>query len=82
MSNRGLSGYATNGAFTHPSIVVNQVFATLREAGKPLTAEQERFVGELGTRFIAAEAKRVAGYGDATLEAQKLLDVSLEGSVG
>ncbi|MHC4451219.1 MAG: hypothetical protein ACYS0E_13955 [Planctomycetota bacterium] len=77
MSNSGLSGYATNGAFTHPSIVVNQVFARLREAGKPLTAEQERFVGELGTRFIAAEAKRVASYGDATLEAQKLLDESL-----
>lgn len=77
MRNSGLSGFGTNGAFTHPSIVVNQVFATLREAGKPLSAEQERFLADLGTRFIAAEAKRVASYGDATLEAQKLLEESL-----
>jgi len=77
MQNSGLSGIGTNGAFTHPSIVVNQVYATLRELGTPLNEQQERALADLGTRFIEAEARRVAAYDDTTFRAKQMLEEAL-----
>lgn len=74
MQNSGLSGIGTNGAFTHPSIIVNQVWATLRELGRPLNEQQERALSDLGTRFIDAEARRVAAYDDSTFRAKQMLE--------
>jgi len=76
LQSEGVPGEQVNSAFTHPSVYVNVVYATLREAKRPLSVEQEETLGELGYRFTAEDRERVAAYSDATLSLQELIEES------
>ncbi|MEE8107239.1 MAG: hypothetical protein V3T86_17015 [Planctomycetota bacterium] len=76
LQSEGVPGDQVNSAFTHPSVYVNVVYSTLREAKRPLFVEQEETLGELGYRFTAEDGARVAAYSDGTLSLQKLLEES------
>jgi hypothetical protein len=71
---QGVPGTGTNGAFTHPSILANLVWSTLRAAGKPLDAAQEQRLGELADAAVEEDARRLAGYGEDTLALQRVWD--------
>lgn len=70
----GVPGSAVNGPITHPAVMVNAIAATLEAAGLPLSAEQSKSLGAVGTRYVADEAKRVAAYDERTLELRKSVD--------
>ena len=71
---QGMPGTGTNGAFTHPSILANLVYSTLREAGLPLSPGQEARLAEIADDAVRDDARRLAGYGPETLELQKVWD--------
>ena len=70
----GLSGTGVNGAFTHPSIIVNAVYATLREAGAPLSESQEEQLHGIGDRYVQEETRRVASYDDDVLALRQVIE--------
>lgn len=69
-----VGGTGTNGAFTHPSVIVNLMVAALAESGKPVSKAQLVMLSELGDRFIADDARRTAGYNEETLALQKTIE--------
>ncbi|MGH7162598.1 MAG: hypothetical protein ACREID_03865, partial [Planctomycetota bacterium] len=74
LSNSGVEGTGVNGAFTHPSVLVNSIHATLLKAGRPLDPAQEEALGAVGLRFLEEDRDRLAAYGDATFALKKLID--------
>jgi len=69
-----LSMMEANRAYTHPSMMVNAMAATLEAAGKPLSAVQAEAVRALAVEATGALVTREAGYGPETWALQKLLD--------
>ncbi|MBL9088667.1 MAG: hypothetical protein JNM10_16125, partial [Planctomycetia bacterium] len=65
---------AANRAYTHPSMMVNAMAATLEAAGKPMTAAQAEAVRALAVEATNALLARESGYGPETWALQKLLD--------
>ena len=74
MEKANLSGTGTNGIWTHPVLVVNEVYATLAQSEHALTAAQIPQLQAIGDRFKEAEAKRVAAYTDATYGVEKVIE--------
>ncbi len=72
--NEALPGFGVNGAYTHPSFMVNAIAATLEDAGKPLTDTQSEALGKLGRDYSGREKLRDQGYDDHTFGIQKVLD--------
>jgi len=70
----GLPGHGVNGAFTHPAVDVNVIHATLTAGGNALSAEQEARLEEVGLRYAAEEARRVAAYPEGTPELRMLAE--------
>jgi RNA polymerase sigma-70 factor (ECF subfamily) len=70
----GLPGTTINGVFTHPVVQVNMIYATLLQAGKPLSGAQQEQLGEVGTSFFELDKQRLAGYHARTMGLQKLID--------
>jgi len=62
-------------AWSNPSVLVNLVHATLREAGQPLTGPQEEDLDAIGLRFIDEDQRRLASYDDETIALQKRIDI-------
>ena len=69
-----LPGTGVNGAFTHPSFMVNSMVSALEDAGKPLSAPQLEALGKVGHDFSARDRLREAGYDDRTLGVQKVVE--------
>jgi RNA polymerase sigma factor (sigma-70 family) len=69
-----LPGTGVNGAFTHPSFMVNSMLVTLEDAGKPLSASQVEAIGKVGREFSDRDRAREAGYDERTLGLQKTLE--------
>ncbi|MFO0933307.1 MAG: sigma-70 family RNA polymerase sigma factor [Planctomycetota bacterium] len=63
-----------NRAYTHPSMMVNAMAATLEAAGKPLTPAQAEAVRALAVEATNALLAAETGYGPETWALQKLLD--------
>lgn len=63
-----------NRAYTHPSMMVNAMAATLEAAGKPLTPAQVEAVRALAVEATNALLADEARYGPETWALQKLLD--------
>jgi len=74
LSQAGVPGTEVNGAFTHPSVLVNLVHSALAKAGRPLTPEQEEAVSAIGHRYVDEDRRRLAGYPQGALAARKLVD--------
>jgi len=74
MEKANLSGTGTNGIWTHPVLVVNEVYATLAQSDHKMTAAQIPQLKQIGDQFKEAEARRVAAYTDATYGVQKVLE--------
>ncbi len=74
LANRGVPGTGANGAFTHPSFVVNAVAANLDALAMPLDAEQRRRLATIGSDFAARDHKRLANYPDDALVLLKLIE--------
>jgi len=70
----GVPGTGINGSFTHPAVDVNVIQAMLHASGNPLSADQEAQLGEVGHRYSAEEADRIASYPEGTLALRKLAD--------
>ncbi len=70
----GLSGTGANGAFTHPVMLANMIYAALFKSEHPLSKAQEEQLQKLADDYIQKEERRVAGYGEDTLALRKLLD--------
>jgi hypothetical protein len=70
----GVPGTGVNGAFTHPSVLVNMVHSTLAHAGLPLDEHQQARLRDLGDRFVEEDARRLAGYDETTLEFRKIVE--------
>lgn len=68
---KGVSGTGIPGTFSHPSIVVNMVHAAMLQGDKPLSEEQARRLGELGSEFVQEDARRLAGYDESTFQITK-----------
>lgn len=66
MEKANLSGTGTNGIWTHPVLVVNEVYATLAQSDHKMTAAQIPQLQAIGDRFKEAEAVRVASYTEDT----------------
>jgi len=69
-----LPGSGINGTFTHPAFMANAIASTLEAAGKPLSEEQARALDKVGQEFLAADARRLKGYDERSLELQKVVD--------
>jgi hypothetical protein len=74
--NQKLPGGQANGAYTHPSAMVNSIAATLDASGMPLDASQLKALLLIGTRYADEEKARVAAYDDQTFELRKLVEES------
>ncbi len=72
-----LPGETVNGAFTHPSAVVNMIASTLAAMGKPLSAEQLASLERVGCEFVAEDRRRVQSYSDDTLALRRHAEESL-----
>ncbi|MHC4955606.1 MAG: hypothetical protein ACYTGZ_17280 [Planctomycetota bacterium] len=64
--------------WSHPSVLVNVVHATLLHAGQPLNADQEEQLDRIGMEFVESETRRAASYGRKTPELKKLIDTSVQ----
>ncbi|MHC4847109.1 MAG: hypothetical protein ACYTEG_01495 [Planctomycetota bacterium] len=73
MEKANLSGTGTNGIWTHPILVVNQVYATLAVSEHKMTEAQIPQLQQIGDRFREAEARRVAAETDAMFGVEKVL---------
>ena len=73
-----MRGEEAGAPWFHPSVQVNLVHATLRKAGAPLSPEQEEQLDAIGTRFIADDSRRVAGYPEGTPAVSKRIDAVLQ----
>jgi len=69
-----LPGIGINGAFSHPSFMVNSMLVTLAEAGKPLSEKQVEALGAVGRQFSDRDRVREAGYDERTLGIQKAIE--------
>ena len=56
LNSQGVPGSGPNGAFTHPAVSVNMVYATLLEAGLPLNDAQVLQLKALGDQQVKEEA--------------------------
>jgi len=74
LQQNGVEGTEVNGTFTHPSVLVNAVYGTLLQAKKPLSAEQEAKVSEIGHRYVDEDRRRLAAYAPGTLGIRKVVD--------
>lgn len=74
LAEAGVTGTGANGSFTHPAVDVNIIDAMLKAGKKPLTTEQESRLDEIGHRFAAEEAQRLAAYPEGTLAIRKLAE--------
>jgi len=63
--------------WAHPSVMANLVYATLREAGQPLSDAQEDALDRLGMRFLEEDTRRREGYGEATPKLRRMLEQSI-----
>lgn len=72
-----LPGETVNGAFTHPSAVVNIIAATLESMGKPLTEKQVASLERIGRESDAEDKRRIEGYDESTLALRRMADESL-----
>jgi hypothetical protein len=60
--------------WSHPSVLVNLIHATLRQAGRPLTEAQEEELYRIGLRFVEEDGRRRAGYGEETLRLRQMVE--------
>jgi RNA polymerase sigma factor (sigma-70 family) len=74
LAEAGMSGTGVNGAFSHPAVEANIIHATLKAGDHALSADQEARLEELGRRYAAEEARRLAAYPEGTLALRKLAD--------
>jgi len=74
MGNTDLSGTGTNGVWTHPVLVVNQVYATLAASEHKMTEAQVPQLQQIGDRYKEAEARRVASYTEDTFGLAKVIE--------
>jgi RNA polymerase sigma-70 factor (ECF subfamily) len=70
----GVPGTGINGSFTHPAVDVNVIHATLKAGKNALSTEQEARMEEIGRRYAAEEAQRIAAYAEGTPELRKLAE--------
>jgi len=70
----GVPGTSVNGAFTHPALVANMIYAALQKSPLPLSEEQVQTLDTLGRRFADEDARRLAAYPAGTLELRKVID--------
>lgn len=68
-----LGGTGINGAFTHPAAQVNFIHATLKEAGSPLSEDQETDLQKIGDRYVEEEAARQANVRDDAFQLETLI---------
>jgi len=61
--------------WSSPSVLVNLVHATLEEAGRPLDERQAAALHAVATRFVEEEARRLAGYREATPAFRRRLEL-------
>lgn len=73
-SQNGVPGTGVNGAFTHPAMLANMVYATLLKAGTPLSEAQEKKLKALADDFVREDEQRMGSYDESALGLQKLLD--------
>jgi RNA polymerase sigma-70 factor (ECF subfamily) len=71
---RDVPGTGLNGKFTHPSMLVNLIYATLAQSPVPLSEDQARQLDEIGLRFVEEDMRREASYGPATLPLRKVIE--------
>ena len=69
-----LPGTGINGAFTHPSFMVNSLVSTLEDAGKPLSDKQLEALGKVGRDFSDRDRAREAGYDERATGLQKTVE--------
>ncbi len=68
-----VGGTGANGAFTHPSVIVNLLVSALAESGKPVSQAQLTMLSELGDRFLVDDERRTAGYNEETLALERTI---------
>lgn len=71
---RDVPGTGLNGKFTHPSMLVNVIYATLAQSPVPLSEDQQRQLDEIGLRFVEEDMRREASYGPTTLALRKVVE--------
>ncbi len=71
---KGVPGTGPNGAFSHPSLLVNMVHAALVQGGKPLDEGQEKNLRAIADRFLASDSERMSRYDENTFGIQRLVD--------
>lgn len=72
--NAGVPGTGANGAFTHPSVAGNQIFATLAKMGQPLDESQQASLDAITSRLSSEDASRRAGYSEDTSTLRQILE--------
>ncbi len=72
-----LPGETVNGAFSHPSAVVNMIVTTLAAMGQPLDKAQLAALGRVGSDFVAEDERRRQGYDENTLALRRHAEESL-----
>jgi hypothetical protein len=60
--------------WSHPSVLVNLIHATLEKAGRPLGEQQEDELYRIGLRFIEQDQRRRAAHTDETLRLRQMID--------
>jgi hypothetical protein len=60
--------------WSHPSVLVNLIHATLRKAGHPLTVEQEEEIYRIGLRFVEEDDRRRAAYGAGAPRLRQMIE--------
>ncbi len=70
----GVPGTSVNGAFTHPALVANMVYAALQKSSVPLSDDQIQTLDTLGRRYADEDARRLAAYPAGTLELRKVIE--------
>ncbi|MEM8884119.1 MAG: hypothetical protein AAGD14_08635, partial [Planctomycetota bacterium] len=63
-------------AWTSPVVQINMLAATLMSAGQPVQESQFEPLNAVGSRFVEADAQRLARYADDTLALRKRVDAS------
>ncbi len=74
-------GTNDNAQWTHPSVLANNIHATLLAAGRPLSEEQESELHGIGLRFIEEDARVRAGFSEEALSDEALTVERMVGEV-